>query len=250
MIKELQQLGLTIYESRILEVLSKKKSDLRQLSKEANVPFGKIYSVVKNLRQKGLISETNTRPKLIFTENFSNNIDWLIKQKTQKEKNIFENLRQVAMNVDIQKGSSSKFLEIGTTTEENRRIQMRTFTEAEREVLQIINIHHKPKSNRESKTAWENEIVNAVNRGVGFKAIYPKEIILPKILLDLNKKFPDKFVVRRRDTDFVRCDIIDEKKVLIKLVNDDPLLFGGVLFIENERLAGNLRRYFLGLWNS
>lgn len=248
MIDELKSLGLSHYESKTLEILIKERLSIRELSKKAGIPFGKIYSVVKDLKKKGLVHETNSRPKLIYVENASEVISKLIRNKQDKEKIILEKLREIASETDKDRGKTSKFFQIGTTLPDNNKIQMRSFLEAEEEVLQILNIHHKPKSNRESKTLWEKEILNAVKRGVVFKAIYPKKAILPKSLQQLNKEYPKGFQVRRFDTDFTRCDIIDGKKVLIKLVQQDPLQFGGVLFIENENLAENLTRIFNEMW--
>jgi len=247
MIEELKQLGLSNYEAKALEVLFKNKENLRDLSKKAGVPFGKIYSVIKNLKEKNLIQETNSRPKLVYVENASSIISRLIKEKQDKEKAILEKLSELSSEIDKEKQRESKFFQIGTTTEENKRIQLRTFKEAENEVLQILNIHHKPSSNRESKTLWEKEIEKAVKRNVAFKAIYPKKIILPKILQKLNKNSA-KFQIKRFDTDFIRCDIVDGKKVLLKLVQEDPLQFGGILFVENERLAENLTKIFNEMW--
>lgn len=248
MIEELKELGLGHYESKVLEILLKERISLRELSRKANVPFGKVYSVVKSLKDKGFVKESNSRPKLVFIENASQIISKLIRDKQEKERGINEKLREIATEIDRSKDKPLSFFQIGASVEDNKKIQMRTFTECENEVLQILNIYHKPKSNRESKTLWEKEIINAVKRGVVFKAIYPKDAILPKILQELNKKYPNKFQVRRFNTDFTRCDIIDGKKVLIKLVHPDSLQFGGVLFIENEKLADNLTRIFNEMW--
>lgn len=248
MIEELKQIGLSNYEAKALEILFKNKENLRDLSKKAKIPFGKVYSVIKSLKEKGFIKETNSRPKLVYIENASAVIGKLIKEKQEKDKAILEKLREVSTIIDKEKKRESKFFQIGTTIEENREIQLRTFQEAEKEVLQILNIHHKPSSNRESKTLWEKEIEKAVKRNVIFKAIYPKNIVLPKILQKLNKKYPQFFQVKRADTDFIRCDIIDGKKVLLKLVQEDPLQFGGVLFIEDERFAENLTKVFNEMW--
>jgi len=247
MIEELKQLGLNHYEAKTLEVLFKNKENLRELSKKAGVPFGKIYSVVKSLKEKALVKETNSRPKLVYVENTSDIIGRLIKEKQDKEKAILEKLRELSSEIDKEKQRESKFFQIGTTIKENREIQLRSFSEAENEVLQILNIHHKPSSNREAKTLWEKEIEKAVKQGVVFKAIYPKNIILPKILQKLNKN-SGGFQIKRLDTDFIRCDIIDGKKVLLKLVQEDPLQFGGILFVENERLAENLTKIFNEMW--
>ena len=249
MIEELQKLGLEYYEAKALHILFNGRFSLKDLSKKSGIPFGKVYSIVKKLKEKGFVLETNSRPKLVYVENSSDIIDKLIKNKDDKEKILKEKLRNIATEIDKSKGKSTKFFEIGTNTEDNKRIQMRSFKEAEEEILQIINIHHKPKSNRESKTLWEKEIILAVNKGVKFKSIYPTETILPKKLLNLNKKSPNDFMVKRLNTDFIRCDIIDRKKVLLKIVQPDPINFGGIFFIENEKLAENLIKIFEEFWS-
>lgn len=248
MIEELKLLGLSNYESKALEILMKEKLGLKDLSKKSGIPFGKIYSVVKNLKRKNIVKEINSRPKLVYVENVSEVISMLIKENKKKHEVTITLLKEVAIEIDKNKGKETRFFQVGTTIKDNKNIQLRSFREAEDEVLQIINIHHKPKSNREGKTVWEKEIVNAIKRGVIFKVIYPKKIILPKILQQLNKKHPEKFQVKRFDTDFIRCDIIDGEKVLIKLVQEDPLQFGGVLFIEDKKLAENLTRIFSEMW--
>jgi len=248
MIEELKQLGLSNYESKAVFLLMKEKLNIRELSKKANIPFGKIYSVVKSLKEKGFAKETNSRPKLVYAENASDVISRLIKEKQEKDKLLLEKIREISTEIDKEKGKETKFFQIGATVQENKEIQLRTFKEAESEVLQILNIHHKPRSNREAKTLWEKEIEKAVKKGILFRAIYPKNVILPKILQKLNKKHPDKFQIKRFNTDFIRCDIVDGKKVLLKLVQEDPLQFGGILFIENERLAENLTKIFNEMW--
>ena len=50
------------------------------------------------------------------------------------------------------------------------------------------------------------------------------------------------------NTDFVRCDIIDEDKALIKLTQKDVLNSGGNIFIEDVRLTKNFKQVFYSLW--
>jgi len=51
------------------------------------------------------------------------------------------------------------------------------------------------------------------------------------------------------DTDFTRCDLIDDRKIMIKFVRQDPIQFGGILFIEDEKLNENLRKIFYMMWD-
>lgn len=246
MIEELKSLGLQHYEVKALEVLLKEKLILRELSRKAEIPFGKVYSVVKNLKERGLVLETNSRPKLIYVENASDVVSKLIKEKQDKDKTMLERLREVITDIDKEKQRETKFFQIGINREERKNIQLRSFQETEDEVLQILNIYHNPNMNRQSKLEYEKEIEKAAKRGVEFRAIYPKKVKLPKILEKLEKT--GKFQVKRLDTDFIRCDIIDGKKVLIKLVQKDTVNSGGSIFVENEKLAENLTRIFNELW--
>jgi sugar-specific transcriptional regulator TrmB len=133
MIEGLKRLGLNYYESKVLEVLLKEKLSLQELSKKAEIPFGKVYSVVKGLKGKKVVMETNSRPKLVYVENASDIIARLIKEKQEKEKSNLEKLREIATEIDKLNKRETKFFQIGTTVEENREIQLRTFIEAEDE---------------------------------------------------------------------------------------------------------------------
>ncbi len=245
MLKEFQELGLSYYESKLLDAVLKEKLSVRELCKKARIPLGKVYSIIKSLREKDLIEETESRPKEIYVLSASVILNKLIKKKERKDESLLAELRYLASQVDSFKKQPSKFFEIGTNIEDNKRIQLRSFVEAEKEVCQILNTHHKPQSNRESKTIWEREIERAVMRGVIFRVIYPKSVVVPKILRKLPK---EKFKMKRLDTSFIRCDIIDKKRVLIKLVHEDAVAFGGIIFIENEKLAKNLQSIFEEFW--
>lgn len=248
MIEELKAMGLGNYEAKALEVLMTEKLSLRELSKKARVPFGKIYSVIKSLKEKNIVKETNSRSKLVYIENASEIIAVLLKEKQDKERKLSEKLRLLSSEIDKNKGKESKFFEVGVSSEERKRLQLRVFNEAEEEILQIFNIFHNPKINRQSKTEYEKAIENAVKRGVKIKAIYPEKVELPLTLKKLAKE--GKFKVKRLDNNFTRTDIIDNKKVLIKLQQRDVLNSGGSVFIENERLAENLKKIFSEMWEA
>lgn len=244
--KQLQELGLSHYESKAFEALLRDKLSAKQLSKKAGIPYGKIYFVINSLIKRGFAAETQTRPKQYYMIDPSTAISTLIEQKERNNNKLFSELRALAILSEKSKSSQSKFFELGTTQEDNRTIQLRTFTEAQKEVCQIINIHHKPYINRAIKLTWEKEIEKAIKRGVTFRSIYPIQAELP----DLLKKLPkDKFHVKRMDTNFTRCDIIDKKKTCIKLMHSDAFCFGGIVFLEDETFSKNLQNIFETFWN-
>src|SRR3989344_4658153 len=101
--KELMSLGLENYESRALALLLSEKLNLRQLSIKAKIPFGKVYSIIKKLKEKDLIKETNSRPKLIYVENSSEVISKLIRNKKLRENETIEKLKSFASEIDLSK---------------------------------------------------------------------------------------------------------------------------------------------------
>ncbi len=246
---ELKAVGLKTYECRIVEALLMGKHTLKELSKVAKVPPGKVYSVAKQLEERGLLKSTASRPKMLYIDNASGLVSKLTKDYDLRHQLTIASLNELATRVDKANKRETPFFEVGISVDDNKRIQGRVFIEAEKEVLQVLNIHHKPRSNRQSKSLWEGQVRQAVDRGVVFKAIYPFKADIPRTIREISKKNPSGFQIRRLDSNFARCDIVDEKKVLVKLVYEDPLQFGGVIFLEDRAFAKNLKSLFSRLWS-
>lgn len=238
--------GLSHYESKAFETILQGKITAKQLSKKAGIPFGKIYSVINSLLKQNLVDETDDRPKTYFVSEPAKAVGRLIEKKEKEDELLLNKARSLAIQAEATFKGRSDFFELGTTQEDNKKIQQRSFAEAKKEVCQIINIHHKPFINRAIKLTWEKEIQNAVKRGVTFRCIYPIDVEIPTLLKKLPK---DKFQIRRLDTNFARCDITDKKKVCIKLMHQDAMSFGGIIFLENEKFAKNLQTIFETFWN-
>jgi len=237
---------LSHYESKAFETILQEKTTAKQLSKKAGIPFGKIYSVINSLLKQKLIRETDERPKTYFVSEPAKAVGLLIEKKEKDDETLLNKARSLAIRAEAASRGKSDFFELGINQEDNKKIQLRSFIEAKKEVCQIINIHHKPFINRAIKLTWEKEIQNAIKRGVIFRCIYPKNVEIPSLLQKLPK---EKFQIRRLDTNFARCDIIDKKKVCIKLMHQDAMSFGGIIFLENETFAKNLQAIFETFWN-
>ena len=72
MMNELKSLGLSYYESKALEIILKERLTVRELCKRAKIPLGKVYSIIRSLREKNLVIETESRPKEVYVQNASN----------------------------------------------------------------------------------------------------------------------------------------------------------------------------------
>jgi sugar-specific transcriptional regulator TrmB len=239
--------GMERYESRAIIHLLKEELTLKELCKKADIPYGKVYSVVKKLKERGIVNESSSWPKKVFIADPSGTMRKIIDMKMEKEQADREKITRLVSEIEIARSMTPGLFQIGTTNEENEKIQLEAFRMARKEMLQIFNVHHRPKSNRRAKSLWEKEIVSLLKKGIMFKAIYPPGSSLPPILEDARRTYSN-FSVRYKHIDFVSCDIIDSHSVLLKLVNEDPILFGGVLLIRSERLNGNLRKVFESFW--
>src|SRR3989344_8033781 len=99
MIKELQQLGLSYYESKALTVLLKQSFSAKELSDEADIPAGKTYSVILSLQKKNLVQSTTERPKKFFVEHASSALQKLIEKKNEEVQNMLSLLRLTATEI-------------------------------------------------------------------------------------------------------------------------------------------------------
>jgi sugar-specific transcriptional regulator TrmB len=243
------EFGFNYYEDKALEAVIRESLTVKEIIKKANIPPGKVYSILKSLSKRGIISESTSRPKQYYVENPTKLISSLIEQKQNKDEDIISKARFLVSSIPKKENyNQDYFIKIGTTREDNREIQLKVFRDAKKEVLQILNSKHKPNMNRTQKDEWESEIKKSIERGVKFKALYHTSTIIPENILRLSKNKVNKFEIRKTENDIYRMDIIDSKKVMIKIVSDDPLMFGGIIFIENEKLAKNLKVLFEDLW--
>ncbi len=242
----LQALGLSFYEAKALETLLPESLTAKELSAKAKIPLGKVYSVVLALQRKGLVSAQGARPERYGVEHPSAVIEQLIQQKEDEHERVVTKLRDWSVQLDLLHERTPRFFQVGVSLEEQRELQSRLFGEAEHEVCQLFNTHHVATSNRLSKSVWEQDIKSAINRGVVFRALYPLHVKLPVILSSLS---PSLFFVRRVNTDLTRCDIADQKKVLLKIVHPDGIGYATVILIENRPLARTLQASFENLWD-
>ncbi|MYB47057.1 MAG: TrmB family transcriptional regulator [Cenarchaeum sp. SB0662_bin_33] len=74
--KALTQVGLTASEIRAYSALLRtKEPTASELSREANIPYSKVYDVLSSLEEKGWVSSTNTRPTRYLPRSPSTGLD-------------------------------------------------------------------------------------------------------------------------------------------------------------------------------
>ncbi len=93
---DLSLLGLNAYESRVYEALILHgEATAAQTSKEANVPYGRIYDVLATLEKKGYVSTLPTNPKKYVPTNPAR-LEKLFKEKQEEFNNLQEDLKELS----------------------------------------------------------------------------------------------------------------------------------------------------------
>ncbi|MGV8171975.1 MAG: TrmB family transcriptional regulator [Candidatus Woesearchaeota archaeon] len=241
-----EELGLNSYESKAFEAIIRDRLTVKEIINQTRIPPGKIYSVLKSLSKRGIILESKDRPKKFYVDNPAKIVSSLIEHKQNSDEELISKVRMLVSTLP-KDNNKEYFFRIGTTSEDNKDIQLKVFMDAKKEVCQMLNSKHKPGMNRKNKDVWEDAIKDAIARGVKFRAIYHKDTQIPSAIEKLPK---DKFSIRRTTQEIYRIDIVDNKKVMIKIVHDDPMMFGGIIFVENEKLAKNLKAIFEDVWKN
>ena len=245
-IPEFSRFNLSKREIEILSYLYESlSSDARQISKAISISEQKIYPYLKNLVERGFLTSESTYPaiyKIAHPNAFKTELD---KAKLEIEQTKYF-LRNLAERQTKLYGRENPFFDIATKLNQNIKLQLNVFDMANTEFLQVLNIYHRHSENRKQKNLFEKGIIRMINRGVVYKTIYPLNKPIPELLKDYTKKFE----IKRLDTTFQRCDVIDKRFVLIKILDEHDILnFIGSIFIDDENLAMNLRYTFFQLWN-
>ena len=243
---DFRNFGLSYYEDKAINIILREKITAKKLSRAANIPPGKVYGVIKSLLNKGLIKVSSSRPKYLYIDNASKIIERLIEDKKSWDEKHYNELLKESALFTRQRLEDNSLIDIGYTNDDNLRIQSSVFNEAKHEVCQIFNKHHKPAINRKNKSIWEQEIEEAINRGVIFRCIYPKNTELP---VHLSKLPYTKFLTQFKDIDYYRIDIVDDERIMIKMIYEDPLIFGGIIYLQDPKLARNAKKIFEDIWD-
>ncbi|MFC1755107.1 TrmB family transcriptional regulator [Thermoproteota archaeon] len=81
----LDKLGLSQYEKQAyLALLRLGRAKSRQISKESNVSYGRIYEILEKLEQKGLVSILPTEPKSFEAIDPKTALRMILRKKTQE----------------------------------------------------------------------------------------------------------------------------------------------------------------------
>ena len=277
----LKSANLSNYEtSAYLTLLKSDSLTARDISKKSNVPIGRIYEILQELKLKGLIESQNSRPKyyksLPINIAFQNLISHIVFINQRKISYLYEkarNLESIIYNSDkfFKPVSAPTFW----STEFNLNSILSLFVKESRnlkeELLATSTINDNIIDLISFGKPYFQELRKALDRGVEIKYIWSpepgkgKSLTLAQInkshaiykelkkilkdyynLSDEIEGFKLKFTPKRIPTNF---NVFDSRRVLIKMQN--PLRTSEILSVLNvldPELAMELKKTFFNLW--
>lgn len=260
-----------------LTLLKRNNLNATEIHRKSNIPIGRIYEVLSELNQKGLIEIYESRPKIYraTSPNFViHNLLTLFSEEKKKEiaeftsnaKNLEFKLQQ--FNFNENKESPKIFWSTTYGSAQSLSLYMKKFDEAQEEVLLTSFINENTLKVLEYAENFYRNLQKSSKRGVMVKIlwcferdrfknfdksladkIYNKLISIVnntyKILPQM-ESYEMKYTLKRIPTYY---DIFDSKFVVIKL--QDPLeprrIFACVNIFDPE-LANRLKQQFDSLW--
>lgn len=255
----LQDIGLTAYEAAAyLSLLKFGVSEANLICRDAEVPYGKIYTVLESLVGKGFVEVQASRPKKFRAVDPEMALDFLFeRRKSEFEKEItvlkgfVEEAKQVLKTVPTQKRKDEVFWTTAVTESEIRKFAISTYGEIKKSVLVIPPFFGMP-----IVPSLLPEILKAIDRGVKIRLLGSHRFTalssMFSLLGDENfDKFKKGMEIRLAQRSFNSCFGIfdDSVVVLFQLHPQDNDRVLSVVKIRDPGLAKNLSTEFELIWN-
>ena len=261
----LEKLGLSGYQIKVLLSLMQcgeaKASDIAQLS---GVPRAKVYFVLDQLVDLGLIDKKPGRPIKYsakspheVVERLRLNIENEYKEKLKKFKSFEEDLKRMLGCIYKPKSEPKELIKIVKVGEPSERETRRMFSEAKKEINIISKVfEYYPKV--------RDELISAVNRGIDLKILLLGESFLDsrgkniqKEVVKLIQEDLDEVAIRFSETTLpLRGSIVDPsynytsgKAIFVVEDPKTPLYLRDAAITENPSLVAGMKKYFDLIWN-
>jgi sugar-specific transcriptional regulator TrmB len=256
--RPLQDIGLNAYEAAAyLSLLKYGVSEANVICRDAEVPYGKIYTVLEALAGKGFAEIQSSRPKKFRAVDPALALDsYFEKRKAEFEREMevlkgsVEEAKQSLRSVPTQKLKDEIFWTTAITESEIEKFVLSIYGEVKKSVRVIP-----PSIGLPIVSSLLPEIVKAIDRGVKIKLlIAPRYMSLAPVFLSQGEEAFDKIkkameirIVQNFASSFGVVD--DSAVVLFQLHPRDKDRILSVVKIWDAGLAKNLGEEFDSLWN-
>ncbi len=254
----LADLGLTTYEERVYIALLKRGTiPARELSTVSEVPYGRIYGVLRSLESKGIVGSLGGRPQRFFAIPPDIAVNKLVESKTRE----IEKLRR---NADILINDLNRIHERVHENELMWKVAIGDtlfdayfsfLKDTKLEFLGYIDVFEEgtKKNFVTLLQKYKQVFVKLSNKNVKIRLLVgiETEELINKLIAD----FPEtlSFFVHA-EVRFISLlpypfTVIDNEKVVLKVLNPiNPSEFLAAIYLRDRNLAISLSKRFESLW--
>ncbi|WP_321428736.1 helix-turn-helix domain-containing protein [uncultured Methanolobus sp.] len=267
----LRDLGLTKYEASAYSTLLKEGvTGAQELSRKSDIPVGKIYEVLSNLNNMGLVEFQRSRPRKYRAVKPAIALNNLYSKKEEETKNELENFKLKVSELE------SKFSDI--TQPDHTEVQFWATSIGEENIIKNVRnmldeveteiLHVKPAKMSKLICKEENidpstvmpividEFVKAAKKGIKIKMIFPEDMfthLMSHWFSHIKDPHDKEMIEINIDARSLDCDydfrLIDDYITYIPIpdpLNPDEMF--GELKIYDKEYAAKLKDKFEEIW--
>ena len=263
----LRQLGLSAYEATVYStLLDLGVAEARAIYTKANVPYGKVYTILNTLSEKGLVEIQESRPKKFLPIEPILGLNRLLElKKSHFDKNYNQLSKAVAelekqfVRKKIPIDSDSPFWKVAVGYADVKRLIIQKISEAQKEILFFTEMREEDVNPNEFTDAALLALLNATKRGVVVRILLHVEDISTAhqvlanhgITTELLTPIKGNLEIRFTSDLVSPFDVIDGKRVTIKVKNPlDHQDFFAAIIVWEDVLARELKRKFEMPWEN
>ncbi len=233
----LDRLGLTQYEQKVyLALLKLGTAKSQEITKESSVPYGRIYAILEQLVEKGLVSALPTKPRSFQAIQSHTAFKLLLKRKENELKELEHAMKTVKLPAQKMPTPSEKHTEILQGKKRQRELVHAMTGNAQKEILVITGKY-------DPNVGQQVAAQRALQQGVTIRRIVPS-VKDAKLVAKKRKRGED---FRQLNVPGLRLKVIDRQEAMLTVVEpggEERLSF----YTTNAAFAGSMAVFFESLW--
>jgi len=241
--QELKELGLTEYESRIYEVLLKRKTaSAKTISEESKVPITAVYPNLSNLLAKGLIQKVQGETKVFQIINPKLALEGYTKEKQKQLEVIKENALEKIKNLPRENTTEQKEVVSLTQGVENSMIITDRFIDTAKKSFYIIG--------------WRFGNSKRINKFIRDMGVLKKRKIDIKIIFTTRTQYAEEVAKECKKMKIqTKYYPIENFSLVIKDMEQCKITLKSItlkerlnILLKDKDLSNALSDYFLTIW--
>lgn len=257
----LREMGLSTYESRVWEtLLHRGQADAQMLTREAGVPFGRIYDVLNSLEKKRVVEVQNTRPKLYRPKRTKDIIERLVSsRKTEMQfelrrlEEAAESLKKQFQHVDKVLPRDEVFVSVALGYQEIQNLMEEAEDSAENEIFGAMEPIDVPQRFSHVVEETAARLVERASDGVAVRILFAESISSSmRIFASMAEKARSRtFQVRIYPGKMNHFKVVDRKYVLFDIIDPyEPEIGIALIQVFSRKLAEHMTQVFLRHWRN